>query len=89
MSLSHPHMMMTGRKMQRAYLPGPERERSGRKVLRAALQVQSGPEDAEGILPGPESVGGRMAAPVPGWWGLECTVLSPLGPSELCLRIGV
>ena len=77
MSLSHPHMMKTGRKMQRAYLPGPERKRSGRKVLRAAPKVQNGPEDAEGILPGPESVGGEWPprSRVGGAWSVLFSVL--------------
>ncbi len=54
-----------------------ERERTGRKVLRAALQVQSGPEDAEGILPGPESVGGEWSprSRVGGAWSVLLAVL--------------
>jgi hypothetical protein len=39
LSLSHPHRVRTGRKVQRAYLPGPESE--------------DGPEGAEGIPSGP------------------------------------
>ncbi len=76
MSLSHPHLVRTGRKMQRGIPSGP-RERTGRKELCAALQVQSGPEDAEGILPGPESVGGEWSprSRVGGAWSVLFSIL--------------
>jgi hypothetical protein len=46
-------------------------------VLRAALQAQVGPEDAEGILPGPESVGGEWSprTRVGGTWSVLLAVL--------------